>query len=202
MHRANIAQYTMLAVVISCMLLAVGCWVPALQPLYDNTNTVWDESLLGEWSSPDCTKLLPNESKDCTLVFRRKPSANEYELVLKDEGGVETTLLARLVRLGDTRFLDTYMSEYRKDLPVAYDMHTFPVHVFWRVQLEKNTLTLSRMSDTWLENALKEGVVAPHQEVDDVIVLTGSTAELQKFFGKNAHNEPAFSRYPMRWTRK
>ena len=197
-------QYALLAVVISCIPLTVGCWIPALQPLYDSNNTVWDEELLGAWSSPDCTRVLANESNDCTLVFRRGSSANEYELVLTDERGLETALLARLVRLGESRFLDTYINEYRPDLPAAYAIHTFPVHVFWRVQLEKNTLTLSRMSDLWLEKALKEQKVAtPYQKVDDdFIILTGSTAELQKFFEKNAHNAEAFSRYPMLWTRK
>jgi hypothetical protein len=203
MHRAKITRNTILAVVILCSLLAVGCWVPALQPLYDSTNTVWDESLLGEWSSPDCTDTLANESRNCTLVSRRKSSGNEYELMLADERGVETVLLARLLRLGDARFLDTYISEYRTGLPVVYDIHTFPVHVFWRVHLEKNTLTLSRMSDLWLEAALnKQEVATPYQKVEDVIVLTGSTAELQQFFERNAHNEGAFSRYPMLWTRK
>ena len=92
MCTTKIARSCMMLLIIAGVLPMVGCWVPALQPLYDDTNTLWDQSLLGIWSTPNCTDS--DKSRECTMVLRGEPRAREYELVLTDDSGMAAELSA------------------------------------------------------------------------------------------------------------
>ena len=68
-----------------------------------------------------------------------------------------------------------------------------PVHAFLRLSLEGDSLGISYLDDSWLkENIENDKIRIKHELVDDDILLTASTKELQQLVVNCAEDKEAF----------
>lgn len=159
------------------VLLIAGCIVSSLYPLFTEKDLVFDPSLLGTWVG---------QNEDDTLLFQ-DGGEKAYDLTYISEGqGLKFEV--HLVKLGELKFFDVY-----PQLDKEHDAyHLIPAHTIWRVQKDQDIIRVAWLDQSWVkEKIAKKEIVIPHQLVEDRIILTASTEELQKFVLKYA--DEAFS---------
>lgn len=163
------------------VLLISGCVVPSLHPLFTEKDLVFDPALIGTWAEED---------EEEAWIFL-KSGDNAYDLIHAAEG-TPIKYEAHLVRLGKFEFLDIYPQEpeIKNDF---YKLHLIPAHTFWRIWTDGDVLLIARLDPDWLKDMIaRKKVKIAHERLDDRIVLTASTKELQKFILKYAEDINAF----------
>jgi hypothetical protein len=148
---------------------------------------VFIPGLVGTWV--DTEKTLTEES---TLSIKKAGERNYYLVefsVGKDGDQVETNAYyAYLGRLGDFWFLDSYR-QIRQD--ENFDL--IPTHLFFRLWLEGDTLHLAALEGDWLDEMIgKKKISISHLLLEDEIILTAATPELQQFVRRFAEDREAF----------
>ena len=170
--------------------LLSGCFVGSLQPLYNAADPVFDKNLLGVWVSPD---------ERNTMIISRIPGApqdRQYHLVYITEGS-GSLYQATLVDIAKTRYLDVYS----RDPSRRPDIHYLPTHSLWKVSLEGDSFKVIGMNEGWLKEQIDKKVpLFPAVKVEDDVVLTGNTSELQEFV--RGYSEQLFSEEATVWKRQ
>ena len=73
------------------------------------------------------------------------------------------------------------------------ELYLFPVHTYAKVQFKENEVRIFQVDPDWIETVIEEKKIRiKHEMIDDAILLTASTEELQKFFTKYAVEDRAF----------
>jgi hypothetical protein len=90
-----------------------------------------------------------------------------------------------LLKVGDRRLLDVYIKDLTCDSDACdnYDMQ-LPVHLFFRLRLDKDSAWLSEMDSDWLRDQIKSRGQLRHEvlmEDHDRVVLTASPGELRRY---------------------
>lgn len=168
-----------------CVVAAVmfGC-VPSLQPLATEKERVFEPKLVGTWAKADGKLSLKFEKGD----------DNAYKVVATDENGDASKLEAGLLRLGNDLFFDTTVDDV--DLKGDFaKFHLLPVHLFTKITLNGDTLTYATLNFDWLKKLREEKkLTIRHEVMNDMVVLTAPTKDLQEFLRKNANNTDAFQK--------
>jgi hypothetical protein len=188
-----------MVVLLAALLAGLSC-VQSLHPLFEDEDLVFEPGLVGAWRGED---------SESTWIFEKEKS-NEYELTVEQAEfendsaagtmpdkvpGETARFQARLGKLGGRLFLDLFPESkgnprVRNDL---FNLMQLPVHTFWRLTLEKDSLRLDVMSIDWLERMLKEGKVSiAAVETEDRLVLTATTEELKKLVARYSEDDDAF----------
>ena len=174
-------------------LIISGCYVKSLQPLYTDEDVVLDSTLVGTWIDVDSTTWSFQESRSNSydLIY--------YEPKYDDESvpGDSVEFEVHLVSLDNSLFMDLFPG----DVPVAshirnllYQLHLIPVHTFAKIWLKGDSLSISMFDAEWLLKLIdKEGVVISYESIEDDIVLSASTPDLQEFVLKFADDPKVFS---------
>jgi hypothetical protein len=182
-------RYIAASIIVGLLLVLAAC-VPSLHPLYTDNDLTFEPALLGEWieAKPD--------SKS-TLTFS-KAGEKEYKLVSGDRGEKQSSFIARLVKLGDKRFLDVKPDPaFERD-----NCSGLPWHMFFYVSQIEPTLRIWDLNDKWLEKLLKANPsLLKHEVVDGDLVLTASTRQLQSFLLRHLNTTGAFTD-PVDYARK
>ncbi|MBN1972730.1 MAG: hypothetical protein JW787_03770 [Sedimentisphaerales bacterium] len=172
-----------------------GCIpVMTLNPFYDDSNIVFEEKLLGSWVDDT------NEPDTTWNFFRGEDDPNNsYKLILTDNEGKKGIFTAHLVKLDNKLFFDLYPSEMPTEDPNKVDweyngLFFLPVHTFIKIdnidsQLILRTTLQSKMKELFEEhpNAIE------YKEIEDRLIITSSTKELQAFVLKYLEDERLFS---------
>lgn len=170
--------------------LMSGCFVGSLQPLYNVTDPVFDKNLLGVWVSPD--------ERNTMIVSRIQGSQQDkqYHLVYITEGS-GSVYQATLVDIAKTRYLDVYS----RDPSRRPAIHYLPTHSLWKVSLEGDSFKVTGMNEGWLKEQIDKKIpLFPAMKVEDDVVLTGNTNELQEFV--RGYSEQLFSEEPTVWKKR
>jgi hypothetical protein len=125
---------------------------------------------------------------------------NAYKLIFTDEEGRKGFFEAYMVKLEGKLFLDVFPGETPWELEdpntVAWPYNTFfflPSHTFIKIDSIEPQLKLRTTANSSMEKFLLEHPDAvEHIVVENRIVLTASTKELQAFILKYADNENLF----------
>jgi hypothetical protein len=173
-----------------------GCVpVMSLHSLYTKENVVFEEKLLGTWVDD------PN-GPDTTWEFSRiDEPENAYRLVFSDEDGKKGSFVAHLVKLQNKLFLDVYPDElpWEPDDPNkvewAYNsLFLIPAHTFIKIDSIEPRLKMRLTNNDKMEELLQENPNAvKHTSIEDRLVLTASTKELQAFVIKYADDNRVFT---------
>lgn len=157
------------------VLLLAGC-LPTLHPLYNDKTLIFKEELIGKWMGDDGD----------FWQFRRA-GEKEYELRICDDEKEIGRFSAHLIEIEGLMFLDLYPdSKPLEDLDDFYKIHILPVHTFLKVDRISPSLQLRMVDYEKIENILENDPnVVKHETLDDRIVLTASTEELQRFVIKH-----------------
>jgi len=153
------------------VLLLAGC-LPSLHPLYNDETLIFKEELVGKWMGDD----------GGFWQFTRA-GEKEYELRIRDDEKELGRFSAHLLEIKGLMFLDLFPdSEPLEDLDDFYKIHILPVHTFMKVDRISPNLQLRMVDYEKIENLLENDPnVIKHEIVEDRIVLTASTEELQRF---------------------
>jgi len=161
------------------VLISLAC-VRSIHPLFTADDLVFSNELIGTWIDDDKN----------TWTFTAIDS-NSYDLVVSEEGH-PAQFKTHLVKLGDHLFLDTYPYEPSIDNDF-YKLHLIGAHLFARMEIFSDSCWYTMVDHEWLKNILSESTEnLAYEMVDDAIILTANTAELQTFFRKYASNSEAF----------
>jgi hypothetical protein len=161
----------------------VGC-VPSLYELYTEDTLVFDPKLVGCWQT----------EKGELWCFARRQETNSYDLTIVEEGEKRSFLLAHLVQIGSNRFLDLYPKEFKRpDMGGWQEYHLQPVHTFYWVEATEPNLVLAAMMPDAMEKLLEEKpTLLKHEIVNERLILTAPTRQLQEFFSKPDYLEQVF----------
>jgi hypothetical protein len=172
-------------------LFMVDCLVTSIHPLYTEKDIVFMPELLGTWEGED---------DEADLWIFEQSGKNAYELTIKEssesEGIQEYEEIgvydSHLVKLGKYLFMDLYPDETKIE-ECEDEIHLVPTHSIWRIWIEKDVMRLAWLANDWLEKMIDGNKVnIAHVRLDDRVVLTAPTKELQKFVLKYAEDTDAF----------
>jgi len=164
-------------------LIASGCYVQALNPLYTDTVAHFDPELVGTW--------ITEEDEDFLFTF--VDSTRGTYTLLCEESRSSARFEAVLVELDNVTFLDIYPEEPDNENSFYMD-HLLRVHNILRIERDVDTLWVSDFDAEWLEtmvDARKTSIA--HVPLDGAVLLTAPTADLQAFVRKYAKTPEAFS---------
>ena len=168
-------------------LASFGACIQSLYPIYTDKDLVFEPALVGTWA----------EKPDSKETWRfAKVDDTTYELVQTDEGKTGT-FVARLARVKGTLLLDLYPKDPELTATDYYKFHLRSVHSFILVTQIVPMLQMAPMDYDWLKAYLKKNPNAVrHEMVDEQLVLTAPTRDLQAFVlahlkTKEAWGEPS-----------
>lgn len=166
-----------------------GCWVgsmPALHPLYTDSDLTDDSRLRGTW---DLKPAGESDTEKCSLALTFDPKKVD-QLVCTDDGKV-TRYEAHLVQLSGYEFLDL-------TTPDSGDW-AIPVHLFAKiVSITPDEFQILFLGSDWLEEQLKITRFPRFERFGSAgdVLLTGDTPDLQQFVLTNVVNPEAFAKDP------
>ncbi len=160
------------------ILLALGC-VPSLYPLYNDSDLIQKPGLIGTWINDDNTEIwefsLASDSVSYNLSQTTKGDTKRFE--------------AYLLQLDKILYVDTYpVDEFKNDF---YQLHFVPAHIFGKAELSGDSLSLSLFDGDWLREKIDSGYIKiAHEDVDNSLILTAQTADLQRLIRVDAKDDP------------
>lgn len=157
-----------------------GC-IPSLHPLYTDKELVFEHRLLGTWSQ-----------NDQRWEFKEGQKEKSYDLTFDDKGE-KGKFTARLVKIDKMLFLDLFPKEPEIEANDFYKFHLLPVHTFLKIEQIDPVLKMRAMNpDKFKEMIEDKPELIRHEVIEDRIVLTASTKQLQQFMRKHANDEDLF----------
>lgn len=168
-----------------CLWVA-GCYIQSLNPIYDEETLTFDLGLVGKWSS---------SGNDGEFWIFEKAGEQEYKLIGEFNENGETKRAyfeAFLSRLGDFLFLDIFPKRLQ-EMPDIYQAHLIPVHSFFKIHRDGNTLiTQSIDFNLFKDAAERQKPDLKYMDLEDKVLLIASTDELQEFFVKYVKPDSIF----------
>jgi len=172
---------TKLTMLVVALLLVptVGC-VWSLHPLYTQEDAVFEPGLVGVWASTEAmaiVKAAGDKSYGITYVDTSEDSSGKYR--------------GRLVRLGDTLFLD--LVPEGDELRQAESSGLLATHLFFRLTLQEDTVRVEMVEDELLES-VGTGQLR-HEKLPDryLTLLTASSSEIRAWLQQHAQNPQLYS---------
>ena len=163
------------------LVLSAGC-IRSLHPIYTEKDLVFEPGLVGRWA----------EDNSDTWTFSAD-GTNAYRLVVSNGSGKQGVFRAHLLKIKGALFIDLFPEEPELEANDFYTFHLLPVHTFMYVRQIEPTLQMAFPDPDWLEKYLSDHPDAlRHERVDDELVLTASTEELQTFWLGHLEAEGAF----------
>ena len=162
---------------IGLLFLMTGCnFIPSVHPLYTDQDLIFDPLLVGVWADKD---------GNLTWTFTKK-AENAYTLLYVDEKGKKGEFTVHLLEVGDRRVLDIYAADPDIQQNDFYKCHLLPVHTFMRMQQQGDGLQMASLKQDWIKKYLQEHPDAiKHEKVDDGILLTAQSKDMQAFLLKH-----------------
>lgn len=167
-------------------LLLAGCVVTSVYPYYTAKDAVFEPALVGTWRGTE-----PDAKPDEFWQFEKLEN-QAYKLTMAD-GEKRKEYDTHLFKLGGHLFLDCFPRERPED--------SLPPHYLLRVGSVAPVLAITALDYDWLKQLLEKNPKAVRHLIvpkklgesgDGDLVLTASTAELQKFILKHVNNTNAF----------
>lgn len=154
----------------------MGCPARSIHPLFGEKDVTLNPSLLGTWTTSDESYTFsPSADRSMRAVIRSLTS---------EDSAVYTTLAGTI---GNQWYLDSY------PYVNADEHHFLSVHVFTKMTLSGDTLTLASFENDWLEKQIDEKKISvTHIRRGSEIILTASTKELQSLIRTAGGNNDAF----------
>lgn len=162
------------------LLVAAGCPVVSLQPLYNSTEElVFKPELAGRWAAEDAGDEYIEFSQD---------SSKMYTMTLHDKDS-EIRFAVGMVEVKGRLFLDLLPEEPKGDSAMWMQR----MHEFWSIDLNKDTLAVKGMSGDWTGDRSEKGRLwVRHEIIDDKIILTAKPDRLKRFVRKWVDDPDAF----------
>lgn len=160
----------------SLAFLLWGCPVRSLHPLFTPEQSVAVAEIEGQWRTDGADyrfELLEGTNYRVTVI-----STEELDTVM---------YAGRFGRIRGVLYLDT------APLSSSEEHHYLSVHLFSRIDLNGDSLTLRTLDGEWMVKlADTKKLRTPFVRRENEIILTGTPEELQKFVASAATNPDAY----------
>jgi hypothetical protein len=180
LRKVNIVLIILLGAVLS------GC-VLSLHPLFTGGDSIYEPTLSDVWQ---------DKGGKGTFTLRWFADGKHYFLQTELKDQPKGDFNAVLGAIGKDRFLEIVpMRPDNIHAKSFYGGHFIQAFSFWKVALEKDTLTLTPLNYQWIEamDKAKKLDIKHEQQEGGFIMLTASTEELRAFVLKYADDKSAFS---------
>jgi hypothetical protein len=186
----HMPRLSILLAVLALTAFLEGCATYSLHPFYKADENTLEPSLVGTWTV-DKTKITIEAKKEGTYEAEGSDMDSHTDFRYK----------VRLIRVGSNLFADSILEEESingKNFDLPYGVA--PLHFLYKVSLNGDTLRLSLLSHEWLAKQFEAKKISiAHEYMDDnadprdsSILLTASSADLQKFIQQIADTPDAF----------
>ncbi|HJS50959.1 MAG TPA: hypothetical protein VJ781_03585 [Pyrinomonadaceae bacterium] len=163
--------------VIAAILMS-GC-APSLNPYYLERDLIFNQCLIGKW-----TDL---QYKDTWHFERRGPK--KYRVTQVNEDGETTLFEAALFQVDGKTFLD--LTPIKN--PENYGPSLLRTHSLMAIAVETDKLRISYIDPNWLKGYLaRYPETLKHTFVDNEIVITDTTENLQSLIRRSANSPGIF----------
>ena len=164
--------------VLGCLvLLLVGC-VPSLHPFYTSKDLVYEPLLEGTWSDGEKATWIYEKSQDSsyTVTYIDDTTPGIFD--------------CHLFKIGNQTYIDFYPRELptsiKDQLNDFYKFHLLPIHTLAKLTFKKDSIDMAMMDMDFLkELSQKNKLNTKYEKIEDAIVFTASSKELQKFIKAN-----------------
>jgi hypothetical protein len=157
----------------------------SLAPFYTPADLQTDQGLVGEWKTED---------GDVTFRFGAGEGKAYIVTVKEREGESEKSaeFEGHLMHLGAYSFVD-FFPKGAAEGSDFFQMHLLRAHSIVRIELSSDTLHIAFLDGTWLRKKMDEkNVDVPCQKTDGMMLLTGTTAEVQDLVFQHANDNDGF----------
>ncbi len=179
----------------ACAAILSGCSVPSLNPLSSKDVMADDPGLEGAWGT--------EKGEVFARVARAGPGEYTVAAALMgdeaDEPPRPEVVTARLVKLGESTFIDLVLhEEQRSDLTRDHNFLAVRTYQVLKIKRDGDTLTVWGPEYDCYKSLLTSGEAKlPYTELADAaggpdLVVTASTRELQAFFKAHADDQAVF----------
>jgi hypothetical protein len=167
------------------LIVLSGC-IRSLQPLYTEADVEFDAALVGTWAD--------NGSNEVWQFARG--DGQVYDLTYTNSDGESGLFTIHLLEISGERFLDFYPVEMETSGNSFYLFHIMGLHTIMHLRQIEPTLQMGSPDVDWLKKQLEnDPTLIRHEVVDDEIILSASTAELQAFWLEHLESEELFQEY-------
>jgi len=151
------------------LLMATGCPVLSLQPLYDSTDQLVSKpELVGQWIE---------EKGDENYIEFVAVDDTSYRMIAHDKDK-QVAFDAAIVEVKGQLFMDLLIEQPSGDEA----MFLQGLHDFWAIDLSKDTLVVKGISGEWAKERSEKGRLrVKHVRIDDKTILTAKPNRLQRF---------------------
>lgn len=110
---------------------------------------------------------------------------------LNDEKPDSSYFLGKFIQLDKEYYLDLFPFDFF-DIDFR-SSHLLPVHTFSKIDLEEDSISINLFRDSWIEDQIRDNRVRiKHERLDEGILITASTDELQQFIKKYGNVTEAY----------
>jgi hypothetical protein len=174
--------------------LLAGC-IPSLHPLYTDGDRKRMDAITGKWLSDDSSSMyrITADRDEPSYLFTYSDLSRTGGPFGNDSSSAD--FIVNLVSLNGSDFMDFFPGENDdlENLNILLQVHLIPAHTFAKFRVTQDTIIIWRFDPEWLEDLFDENRIRiSHEKIDDQIVLTASTEELQKFVSKYADDPSAY----------
>ncbi len=189
-----------------------GCFLKSVHPLVAEEETVELPGISGIWESEDERFTFIKEGEFDDVHFSKKLNDNSsfsmsdsgndttqtehpaYLVIYEDLSNDEpdsSYFLGSFVQLEQHYYLDLFPFEvFGVDF---FTSHLQPVHTFSKINLTKDSLSIHLFQDEWIEEQIRDHKVRiKHEKLDEGVLITASTNELQQFIIKYSNEQEAY----------
>ncbi|MGH9788992.1 MAG: hypothetical protein ACRD4U_09855 [Candidatus Acidiferrales bacterium] len=161
----------------------IGClW--SLHPLHTGEDAVFEPGLVGVWAATDGE----------IVAIVKESDAKAYEITYLETDSSKASpgkYRGRLVRLGDTLFLD--LEADREALEQARADGLLATHLFFRIRLSEDELQVEMVDDELLKEVDPAKLRREKLPERYVTLLTAPSDEIRAWLKENAQNPQLYS---------
>ena len=167
-------------VAVGIAFLSLGCPARSLFPLFTEKDLASLPNIVGTWANGEGETFSFQKSRD-----------KGYDVVSRDHDGTTDRYKVQLGKLGKFWFMDSYPGEK------GHDHHMIAAHIISKISLDGDSLRISSLESEWLKKVIDGGKLnIAHTKLDNDIILSASTEELQQLVLRFADDDGAFPKGP------
>ncbi len=180
-------RFPSLLFIAALIMLASGCGVFSLHPLYHSEDLILVSGLTGIWK---------NENDENTVILIDTLENNKYSFTIVWHGDSMFFEMG-LLKLNNQFFIDLFPDDRGTTCQSNDPLFSnyIPVHTFMKMDISENGFVLTEFDNDRLRTLFKQNRIRlAHEQLEgsDDIVITARTNDLQKFISRYAHDEKAF----------
>jgi hypothetical protein len=173
-------------IVLSVLLISTGCGVFSLHPLYQNKDLLVNADLIGTWQIEG--------DKDFLIIDTIQNKKYGFKIVDEED---TVSFEMGLIKLDDQYFIDLFPSEDDYGSLEYFARNYVPAHTFMKFDYIDDEIYLTefdneRLIELFQQNRIRLAHEQPGED-EDYVVITASTADLQKFIARYANDKDAFN---------